>query len=613
MLHRTVRLLCRAVYKEPPPLMKFGLWNGTPVPSQWLWSEKLDGIRAAHMSEVSFLETRNGGVLSAPEEFMEYLKGFNRLLTRRLQEEYLNHCVKAGKITAGAKKEALKGSLPHQPITRVGIAKTAGVKLDISIMLDGELWAGRERFQELVSAAKTTRNQNPMQERWSFSPSSLLQHKYPEELLQMRELVQATASGDARRFLAVQEPSKRSEGLGYWGVYFMMFDFLCPPRTFKKHKSQGRKRAGEVLRKPSPVEHFVRVMGFRDRYRLMEDVHKDYVAIKKRMVPVRLVHQNSCSELAGKTYDTAFDLQRALLHHKALDPMQGVPKGNIPEGLMLREPEAPYEQMQRSPAVLKVKPYQEYECLCVGVNEGEGRFQGLVGALQAEGVGHDGQVKSFCAGSGLTDALRVSLRSARRTYDPTGSRRGGYVGRVFTMRCNGYTDAGVPRFPRFVCWRPDRDGAEMLLYGSGMQVDNRPRAHTCVIGEEGRRVKKGELSLQLRLKTGPQAGKTFWVGPRSLPEDIRRSLSRTQSANLPKGDITVQFFSRQDEYGCPLITDWEDLVIKPSKVLKAAKAAPKKAPKTAKKKAADAKKKKATSKTKPKKKADKKKVNKRKR
>lgn len=551
--------------------MKFGLWNGTPIPSDWLWSEKLDGIRGVHLSEVSFLETRNGGVLSAPEEFMEYVKGFSRLLTRRLQEEYLEDLVRNDKLERKDLEAILQRSGGKGPLK-------LGKRLDISIMLDGELWAGRERFQELVSAAKTTRNQNPQQEVWSFSSSKSigpLTHKHPEELLQQQELVGSGSRGaDAFSFLAKQENSKRSAGTGFWGVYFMIFDFLCPPRSLRKLKGKVRgSKMGEVARKPSAVEHLLRMMTFKRRYELLQEVHAKFVREKKGTVPVRIVFQHSCSSLRGKTFNTAFDLQRALLHHKAVDPEQGVPKGNIPEGLMLREPSGAYQQAARSLSVLKVKPYQEYECACVGVNEGEGRFEGLVGALQAQAVGHDGNIKYFNAGSGLTDTLRINVKAAKRDYNPLGIRaKGGYVGRVFTMRCNGYTDGGVPRFPRFICWRPDRDAVEVLLNGGGMQTDNKARVKTCkFVSKQLKGATRGELHVTLRVAPGEKAGgQEFSIDNRSIPEEFRRALKYPQLApERLEGDVTLEFYSRTEELGSPRITAWEGLNLVPSKLNKA--------------------------------------------
>jgi len=566
-------LSCRAVYKQPPPLMKFGLWNGTPIPSDWLWSEKLDGIRAVHLSEVSFLETRNGGVLSAPEEFMEYVKGFNRLLTRKLQEDYLEQQIDKNKMTRKDYSALLQKGGRNVPLKSKGSSK-----LDISIMLDGELWAGRERFQELVSAAKTTRNQNPQQEVWSFSSTSKghgpLNHKHPDELLQQQELKECGSRGtDSFSLLAKQDSSKRSAGTGFWGVYFMIFDFLCPPRIIKKgnkHKWMGVRtgKKGEVARKPTPLEHHVRLMTFSRRYQILQNVHAAYLRERKQIVPVRTVFQHDCSSIRGKTFDTAFDLQRSLLHHKAVDPEQGVPTGNIPEGLMLREPEGAYEQAARSPSVLKVKPYQEYECLCVGVNEGDGRFEGLVGALQAEAVGHDGTIKCFNAGSGLTDSLRINIKSAKKGYAPLMKGRGGYVGRVFTMRCNGYTDGGVPRFPRFICWRPDRDGVEVLLYGSGMQTDIKARVMTCRFVSKQQLGRNKELLVTLRVGPGQDAaGKQFSIGHRGIPEEFRRAL-RSKEARL-EGQVTVEFYSREEKLGCPRITAWEGLATSPSALAKA--------------------------------------------
>ena len=51
------------------------------------------------------------------------------------------------------------------------------------------------------------------------------------------------------------------------------------------------------------------------------------------------------------------------------------------EGLMLRQPQSPYEA-GRSPTLLKVKPYDDAEASVIGYESGKGKFAGKVGALR---------------------------------------------------------------------------------------------------------------------------------------------------------------------------------------------------------------------------------------
>lgn len=105
------------------------------------------------------------------------------------------------------------------------------------------------------------------------------------------------------------------------------------------------------------------------------------------------------------------------------------------EGLMLRQPESPYEP-RRSPTLLKVKPYDDAEATVIAHEPGKGKFAGEVGALRVRT--EDG--REFSVGSGLTDNIRSSPPP---------------VGTVITYRFRGLTAKGLPRFPTFLRVRRD--------------------------------------------------------------------------------------------------------------------------------------------------------------
>jgi DNA ligase 1 len=105
------------------------------------------------------------------------------------------------------------------------------------------------------------------------------------------------------------------------------------------------------------------------------------------------------------------------------------------EGLMLHRADAPY-LTGRNDALLKLKPWQDAEAVVVGYLAGNGKYQGMIGALQVEMP--DGQ--RFRVGSGLTDALR-------RQPPPIGTR--------ITYRYQHLTKSGLPRFPRYLRVRED--------------------------------------------------------------------------------------------------------------------------------------------------------------
>ncbi|MBY5922977.1 DNA ligase [Ferrimonas balearica] len=99
------------------------------------------------------------------------------------------------------------------------------------------------------------------------------------------------------------------------------------------------------------------------------------------------------------------------------------------EGLILRHQDGRY-RAGRDPGMLKLKPRWDGEARVVGYLPGNGRLQGMMGALIVE----DPEGRRFRLGSGFSD-------EERRQPPPIGS--------VVTYSYNGRTDAGLPRFARF--------------------------------------------------------------------------------------------------------------------------------------------------------------------
>lgn len=104
------------------------------------------------------------------------------------------------------------------------------------------------------------------------------------------------------------------------------------------------------------------------------------------------------------------------------------------EGLMLRRGASPY-RAKRNDDLLKLKPLLDAEATVVAHLPGQGKYQGLLGALQLRT--DDGL--SFRLGSGFTDADRQSP-------PPVGSR--------VTYRYRGLHDSGLPRFASYLRLRP---------------------------------------------------------------------------------------------------------------------------------------------------------------
>lgn len=105
------------------------------------------------------------------------------------------------------------------------------------------------------------------------------------------------------------------------------------------------------------------------------------------------------------------------------------------EGLMLHRGRSRY-RAERNDDLLKFKPYEDAEAKVVGHLPGNGKYEGLLGALLVQRP--DGL--QFRLGSGFTD-------EQRRVPPPVGS--------WVTYAYNGTTEAGVPRFARFVRVRDD--------------------------------------------------------------------------------------------------------------------------------------------------------------
>jgi DNA ligase 1 len=100
------------------------------------------------------------------------------------------------------------------------------------------------------------------------------------------------------------------------------------------------------------------------------------------------------------------------------------------EGLMLHRADAPYVT-GRSDVLLKYKPQADAEAVVTAHVPGQGKYQGLLGALQVKTP--QGQV--FKLGTGLTDAQR-------RTPPP--------IGATITYTYRDTTPSGKPRFASFL-------------------------------------------------------------------------------------------------------------------------------------------------------------------
>jgi len=99
------------------------------------------------------------------------------------------------------------------------------------------------------------------------------------------------------------------------------------------------------------------------------------------------------------------------------------------EGLVVRDPKALYVGKSSSSS-LKVKSFQDDECVVKGYTQGHGKFEGLVGAILCEW-----QDRVLKIGSGLSNEDRKNPPKIDSTI---------------TFKYNGFTKYGNPKFPVFL-------------------------------------------------------------------------------------------------------------------------------------------------------------------
>lgn len=113
---------------------------------------------------------------------------------------------------------------------------------------------------------------------------------------------------------------------------------------------------------------------------------------------------------------------------------------NGAEGIMLRAPGSPYEE-KRSKYMLKYKIKEDAECIVRGYLQGEGRLQGMLGALRCEMI-KNGQASGVFSniGTGFSDFQRKYYNVPESSeYIPLGA--------IVSFSYMEMTDDGVPRHP----------------------------------------------------------------------------------------------------------------------------------------------------------------------
>ena len=186
-----------------------------------------------------------------------------------------------------------------------------------------------------------------------------------------------------------------------------------------------------------------------------------------------LTEKSSDGKSGGKSDGKAF--VRLVIHEecKGADHLQSCLEkvlATAGEGLMLRCPKSQYEG-KRSSTLLKVKKFDEMEAKVTGHEKGKGRLSELTGKLQCElpsGI-------DFKVGSGLTDR--------DRTNPPK-------IGSIITVKHQGLTTGGKPRFPVFFRVRSDVSWDDLLK-------EKKPEAKTKT---KNKRKTKPKLKAKARAK-----------------------------------------------------------------------------------------------------------------
>eukprot|EP00401_Gymnodinium_catenatum_P015492 CAMPEP_0117612018 /NCGR_PEP_ID=MMETSP0784-20121206/82717_1 /TAXON_ID=39447 /ORGANISM="" /LENGTH=480 /DNA_ID=CAMNT_0005415529 /DNA_START=239 /DNA_END=1682 /DNA_ORIENTATION=- len=113
------------------------------------------------------------------------------------------------------------------------------------------------------------------------------------------------------------------------------------------------------------------------------------------------------------------------------------------EGVMIRDPLGIYRPGMRSDGLLKYKRFDDNEFVVVGYHEGKGRAKGTIIFICETGDKRQFSVSI----RGTTEARREAFRSAQDDFE------GNFLNKRLTVRHQGFSDDGKPRFPVGIAFR----------------------------------------------------------------------------------------------------------------------------------------------------------------
>jgi DNA ligase-1 len=276
--------------------------------------------------------------------------------------------------------------------------------LPMDIPLDGELFIGRNLFQDTMSVV---RKLDPIHEEWE-------RIKY--HVFDIPSYSQFFTTGQIREGGRAGDPA--------YEVFF--------------------KISWAAMFREVATSKFWPVRRFSDNYSLLLKLHQEskdstWVPVKQSVLPA--------------THDAAENGINELL--SVVTDMKG-------EGLMLRRPHSIWEP-KRSPDLVKVKPLLDDEAMVIGYTYGKGKFRGMVGALRVRWNPVNSQGPVIFDLSGLTERERELLNSNQESiameregeYTEESVSRHFPIGSVVTFQYNDVTKDGLPRFARYYRKRTD--------------------------------------------------------------------------------------------------------------------------------------------------------------